>query len=214
MRGVTAEPESHQELLMMNRSIWITAGLATLLVSACSSQKEPASKAIEKIDNTMAMIHDPAVKYSPDALPGVEAQVTAIKQTYTKGDYAGVLTQAPAVNTAVSNLRTDAQTKQSAAESEQAKVKQQWRTLSAEVPKMVAGLHTQVDTLSNGHSLPKGVTKASFATVKDSVTSLDAMWTDANNTVSTGDYAGAVTKGQAVKDKATELMHTLGMKQS
>jgi hypothetical protein len=214
MRGATAEPESHQELLMMNRSIWITAGLATLLVSACSSQKDPASKAIEKIDNTMAMIHDSAAKYSPDALPGVEAQVAAIKQTYAKGDYAGVLTQAPAVNTAVSNLRTDAATKQSAADAEQAKVKQQWRTLSAEVPKMVASLHTQVDTLSSGHSFPKGVTKASFATVKDGVTSLDGMWTDANNTVSTGDYAGAVTKGQAVKDKATELMHTLGMKQS
>jgi hypothetical protein len=40
------------------------------------------------------------------------------------------------------------------------------------------------------------------------------MWSDASNTESTGDYAGAVTKGQAVKDKATELMHTLGMKQS
>jgi hypothetical protein len=62
--------------------------------------------------------------------------------------------------------------------------------------------------------LPKGVTKASFATVKDGVTSLDTMWSDANSTESTGDYAGAVTKGQAVKDKATELMHTLGMKQS
>jgi hypothetical protein len=68
--------------------------------------------------------------------------------------------------------------------------------------------------LSSGHGLPKGVTKASFATVKDGVTSLDAMWTDANNTVSSGDYAAAVTKGQAVKDKATELMHTLGMKPS
>ena len=40
------------------------------------------------------------------------------------------------------------------------------------------------------------------------------MWTDANNSVSTGDYAGAVAKGQAVKDKATELMHTLGVKPS
>lgn len=199
---------------MMNRSIWITAGLATLLVYACSSQKEPASQAIEKIDNTMSMIHDSAARYSADTLPGVESQVAALKQTYAKGDYAGVLTQAPAVNTAVANLRSDASTKQSAADADQAKVKQQWRTLSAEVPKMVAGLHTQVDTLSSGHSFPKGVTKASFATAKDSVTSLDAMWTDANNTVSTGDYAGAVTKGQAVKDKATELMHTLGMKQS
>ena len=199
---------------MMNRSIWITAGFATLLVSACSSQKEPAEQAINKIDNTMAMIHDSAAKYSPDSLPGVEAQVTAIKQTYAKGDYAGVLAQAPAVNTAVSTLRSDTGTKQSAAESELAKVKQQWRTLSAEVPKLVAGLHTQVDSLSGGKSLPKGVTKASFATAKDGVTSLDAMWTDATNTVSNGDYAGGVTKGQAVKDKATELMHTLGMKPS
>ena len=197
---------------MMNRSIWITAGLATLLVSACSSQKDPAQKALDKIDNTMAMIHDSAQKYSADSLPGVQAQVTAIHQTFAKGDYAGVLAQAPAVNTAVSNLRSDAGSKQAAAESEQAKVKQQWRTLSAEVPKMVAGLHTQVDSLT-GHALPRGVTKASFATAKEAVTSLDAAWTDANNTVSTGDYAGAVTKGQAVKDKATELMHTLGMKQ-
>src|SRR3954471_18232441 len=103
---------------MMNRSIWITAGFPPRLVSACSSQRDPAEKAIEKIDNTMAMIHDSAAKYSPDTLPGVEAQVATIKQTYAKGDYSGVLTQAPAVNTAVSNLRTDAQTKQSAAESE------------------------------------------------------------------------------------------------
>ena len=198
---------------MMNRSVWITAGIATLLVSACSSQKEPAEQAINKIDNTMAMIHDSAAKYTPDALPGVEAQVAAIKQTYAKGDYAGVLAQAPAVNTAVSTLRSDAGQKQAAADAEQAKVKQEWRTLSIEVPKMVAGLHAQVDSYK-GNALPKGVNKASFATVKDGVASLDGMWKDADDTMSGGDYAGAVTKGQAVKDKATELMHTLGMKQS
>src|ERR1700761_1762973 len=106
---------------MMNRSIWITAGFATLLVSACSSQRDPAEKAIEKIDNTMAMIHDSAEKYSPDTLPGVQAQVTAIHQTFAKGDYAGVLAQAPTVSTAVSTLRSDTSTKQAAAESEQAK---------------------------------------------------------------------------------------------
>jgi len=198
----------------MNRVIWVVAGLAAMLMSACSSQKEPAEQAIMKIDNTMSAIHDSAAKYSPDTLPGVEAQVAAIKETFAKGDYAGVLAQAPAVSTAVSSLRSDAGTKQAAAEAETAKVKQQWRTLTYEVPKLVSGLHTQVDALSSGHGLPKGVTKASFATVKEGVASLDAMWTDANNTVSTGDYAGAVTKGQAVKDKAAELMHTLGMKPS
>jgi len=142
-------------------------------------------------------------------LPGVEAQVAAIKETFTKGDYAAVLAQAPAVNTAVSNLRSDAGAKQSAADAEAAE--SEAAVAYADLRDSEAGRRAAHagDTLSSGHGLPKGVTKASFATAKDGVASLDAMWTDANNAVSTGDYAGAVTKGQAVKDKATELMHTL-----
>jgi hypothetical protein len=196
----------------MKRSHWVVAGLGSVLMFACSSQKGPAEQAITKIDNTMSAIHDSAAKYAPDDLQSVETQVTAIKRSLAKGDYAGVLAAAPAVNTAVANLRTQAREKEAAADAEVAKIKQEWRQLTYDVPKLVAGLHTQVDTLSSGHSLPKGVTKASVASAKDGVASLDSMWTDANNTVSTGDYAGAVTKGQAVKDKATELMKSLGMK--
>jgi hypothetical protein len=198
----------------MKRSHWVVAGLGSVLMFACSSQKGPAEQAITKIDNTMSAIHDSAAKYAPDDLQSVETQVTAIKRSLAKGDYAGVLAAAPAVNTAIANLRTQAREKEAAADAEVAKIKQEWRQLTYDVPKLVAGLHTQVDTLSSGHNLPKGVTKASVASAKDGVASLDSMWTDANNTVSTGDYAGAVTKGQAVKDKATELMKSLGMKTS
>lgn len=198
----------------MNRSYRLAVSLAAVLVFACSSQKDPAAQAIAKMDNTLAAIHDSAARYAPDTLRTVEGQVNGVKHSFSQGDYAAVLAAAPAVNAAISDLRKDAGAKQSAADAELAKVKQDWRTLSNEVPKMVAGLHTQVDTLSSGHGLPKGLTKTSFASAKDAVASLDSMWTDANSTVATGDYAGAVTKGQAVKSKATELMHTLGMKTS
>jgi hypothetical protein len=198
----------------MKRSNWLAAGAAAMLMLACSSQKDPAEQAIANIDSSLDAIHDTAVKYSPDTLKSVEAQVSTLKQSFAKGDYSGVLTAAPAVTTAVKALRQEAQTKSSEADAALAKVKQQWRTLTYEVPKLVADLHTQMDTFSKGRGLPRGVTKASFASAKDGVASLDAMWSDANNTVSTGDYAGAVTKGQAVKDKATELMHTLGIKPS
>jgi hypothetical protein len=184
-----------------------------LISAACSSQKEPAAQAIARMDNTLSAIHDAAARYAPDTLKAVEEQVAAIKQSFAKGDYAGVLAAAPGVNSSIVNLRQDAGAKQSAADAEVAKVKQQWRTLTYEVPKLVAGLHTQVDSLSSGH-LPRGVTKASFTSAKDGVASLDAMWTEANNTVASGDYAGAVTKGQAVKNRATELMHALGLKPS
>jgi hypothetical protein len=198
----------------MNRCNWLAAGLAVMLMSACSSQKEPAEQAIARMDNTMSGIHDSAAKYAPDTLQAVEAQVATIKQSFAKGDYAGVLAAAPGVNSSIANLRQDVSAKQSAVDAEAAKVKQQWRNLTYEVPKLVAGLHAQVDTLSSGHGLPRGVTKASFTSAKDGVASLDALWTEANSTVASGDYAGAVTKGQAVKDRATELMHALGMKPS
>jgi hypothetical protein len=200
--------------LLMKRSNWLAAGAAAMLMLACSSQKDPAEQAIAKIDSSLDAIHETAAKYSPDTLKSVEAQVSTLKQSFAKGDYSGVLAAAPAVTTAVKALRDDAQTKSSEADAALAKVKQQWRTLTYEVPKLVADLHTQMDTFAKGRGLPKGVTKASFASAKDGVASLDAMWSDANNPVSTGDYAGAVTKGQAVKDKATELMHTLGIKPS
>ncbi len=198
----------------MNRSLWPAASLAAILMFACSSQKEPAAQAIAKMDNTLGAIHDSAAKYAPEGLRTVEEQVNGVKTRFSQGDYAGVLAATPAVNAAIADLRKDAGAKQSAADAELAKVKQDWRKLTYEVPKLVAGLHAQVDTLSSGRGLPKGLTKASFASAKDGVAALDTQWTDANNTVATGDYAGAVTKGQEVKDKATELMHTLGMKPS
>jgi hypothetical protein len=196
----------------MNRSVWLLGGLLTTLMLGCSSQKDPAEQVISRMDNTLAGIHDPAAKYLPDQLQAVEGQVATVKQSFAKGDYVAVLAAAPAVNTAIANLRRDANAKQAEADAALAQVKQQWRTLSGEVPKLVENLHTQVDTLSKAKSLPKGVSKAAFATAKDGVASLDGMWTDANTQVATGDYAGAVAKGQTVKDKATELMQSLGMK--
>jgi hypothetical protein len=196
----------------MKRLNWLAAGVAAMLMLACSSQKDPAEQAIAKIDNAMDAVHDTAAKFSPDTLQSVQAKVTSIKQSYSKGDYAAVLAAAPEVTAAIADLRKDAFAKSAEADAAEAKVKQEWRNLTYEVPKLVEGLHTQVNNYANSKTLPKGVTKSAFASVKDGVASLDAMWTDANNTVSSGDYAAAVTKGQAVKDKATELMHTLGMK--
>jgi len=138
----------------MKRSNWLAASAAAMLMLACSSQKAPAEQAIAKIDTSLEAIHDTAAKYSPDTLKSVESQVSALKQSLAKGDYSGVLTAAPAVTTAIKALREDAQTKSSEADAALAKVKQQWRTLTYEVPKLVADLHTQVDTLSSGRGLP------------------------------------------------------------
>ena len=58
----------------MNRSQRLAAGLAVLLVTllACSSQKEPAQQAVAKLDDSLASVHDGAVKYAPDALQSAQ----------------------------------------------------------------------------------------------------------------------------------------------
>src|SRR5215470_257487 len=69
----------HQELLM-NRLKWLAAGVAAMLMLACSSQRDPAQEAIAKIDSSLDAIHDSATKYSPDMLQSVQSQVGALKQ--------------------------------------------------------------------------------------------------------------------------------------
>ena len=186
-----------------------------MLIVACSSQKAPAEHAVADIDTALSAIHDSAAIYSPDTLHTVEVQVAALKENLANGNYKEVLAAAPAANTAVASLAEDTKAKQAAADTALAQTKQQWRTLSAEVPKLIAGIHSQVDTLSKMRKMPKGVTKASLESAKTKAASLDSMWVEATNAVAKEDnYADAVAKGQAVKDSAMELMQTLGMKPS
>ena len=100
----------------MKRLNWLAASVAAMLMFACSSQKDPAEQAIAKIDGALDAIHDTAAKYSPDTLQAVQGQVATIKQSFAKGDYAAVLSAAPTVNTAIANLKQDANAKSAEAD--------------------------------------------------------------------------------------------------
>ena len=43
---------------------------------------------------------------------------------------------------------------------------------------------------------------------------MKSAWSDASNAATSGDYATAASKGQAVKDQAADLMQSLGMSSS
>jgi hypothetical protein len=198
----------------MTKSKWLAASVTALIVFGCTSQKEPAERAVANIDAALGTAHDSAAKYAPDGLQSVEAQVATLKDNLSKGDYKKVLADAPAATTAVTNLQQTAIAKQEEADTKLAQTKQQWRTLSVDVPKRVAAIQSRVDELSKSRRLPKGVSKASFESAKASLDSLNSAWTDATSAVANEDYAGGVAKGQAVKDKATEIMHELDMTSS
>ncbi len=195
----------------MFKSKWFAASMAALIVFGCASQKEPAEQAVANIEATLGNVHDSAAKYAPDALRSAEAEVATLKNNLAQGDYKKVLADAPAVSTTLANLQQAAVSNQEAADTKVAQTKQQWRALSISVPKMIAAIQARVDELSKSRRLPKGVTKASSAAAKASLESLNSTWAEATGAVTNEDYAGGVAKGQAAKDRATEVMRELGM---
>jgi hypothetical protein len=134
-----------------------------------------------------------------------------MKGNFQKGDYAAVLAGAPALTAAISSLKDAAAAKKAEAEQALAKAKDDWGPASAAIPKMVEDLAKRVETLSKGGKLPKGVTKDAVAAAKTGLDSLKSTWADATNASTSGDFTTAMAKAQAVKDKATELMKSVGM---
>ncbi len=196
---------------MKKQSVWLLATLAAVLVVGCANQKAPAEQAVAGAETALAAVRDDAQKYVPDQLQAVDAQLAALKDSLTKGDYKSVLTGAPTLNSAISSLKDAAEAKKADAEAALAKAKDAWGPLSAEVPKMVDAIQSRVTALSKSHHLPKGVTRDGLASAKSGVDSLKSMWSDASNASASGDFTTAVGKAQAVKDKAAEIMKSLGM---
>jgi hypothetical protein len=199
---------------MKKPSLWVLVTLAAVLVAACQNQRVPAEQAVAAAESSLTNIRDAATHYAPDQLQAVDAQLTSVKDSLSKGDYKGVLAAMPSLNTAINNLRDTATAKQQEADAANDKAKDAWGPLSTDVPKMVDALQSRVDILSKSHHLPKGVTKDSLAAAKSAVDSMKSAWGDASNAATSGNYASAVSKGQAVRDQASQVMQSLGMTSS
>ena len=199
---------------MKKPSLWVLAALAAVLIAGCANQKVPAEQAVAAADSALTNIRDMATHYAPDQLQAVDAQLNSAKDSLNKGDYKAVLAAMPGINSAISNLKDTAAAKQQEVQAANDKAKDAWGPMSSDVPKMVDAIQSRVDILSKSHHLPKGVTKDSLAAAKSGVDSMKAAWGDASNAATSGDYNTAVSKAQAVRDQASQIMQSLGMKSS
>jgi hypothetical protein len=196
---------------MKKLSLWLLAAFVAALVMSCANQKAPAEQAIAGAETSLAAVRDAAQKYAPDQLQAVEDQLKGLKDSLAKGDYRGVLTGAPTVNSAITSLKEAAETKRAEAEAALARAKDAWGPVSADVPKMVEALAKRVETLSKSHRLPKGVTKEGLASAKSGLDALKSQWGEATSAAASGDYTTAMNKAEALRTKAAEMMKSLGM---
>jgi hypothetical protein len=87
-----------------------------------------------------------------------------------------------------------------------------WQDLSGGLPGIVDVISKRVEILSKSKKLPAGLDKDKFESVKTALATVTQTWTDASNAFKDGNLPDAVDRAKAVKEKAVDIMNTLGMK--
>ncbi|HET7809420.1 MAG TPA: hypothetical protein VFL16_02490 [Steroidobacteraceae bacterium] len=182
---------------------------AAVLMAACTSQKEPAEKAVAKIDASLEEIRKDAQVYAADQLLATETSVDRLKANLAKQDYGAVVMGAPSVSAEVSALKETITEAKADAEATVAAAQAEWTDLSAKVPTLVEKLQARVDQLAKTRKYPKGMDKAAFDAARNGFEELKTEWTEASNEFASGEAASAVRKARSAKAKAEELVNQL-----
>jgi len=175
-----------------------------LFAAACGSEKKPAEEAIKAAEAAINSAKGEAVKYIPDQVKGLEDGLKAAKEAFEKKDYKGALS-------AVKDLPGKAKELGAAAAAKKTELTKAWEEMSGGLPKMVEAIKSRVDVLSKSKKLPASIDKAKFDGVKAGLPEVTQIWEDAQKAFSGGNLADAVSKAKALKEKAVEMMTTLGM---
>jgi len=187
---------------------------ATVLVTGCAKQREPAHDALEKIEKSLDDVKADAAKYAPDGLKGVESQLANLKKSFDDKQYENVLAGTPQLQKAVDSLKSAVEASKAQAKAAMAAARTEWEGLNAEVPKMVDTIQKRVDKLSSSKRLPWGINKDEFEGAKSAFENMKTTWAEASSEAKKGDAIEAANKGKSAKGMGQELMDQLKIKQS
>jgi len=175
-----------------------------LFVAACASGKKPAEEAIKAAEVAINDAKGEAMKYIPDQVKGLEDGLKAAQDAFAKKDYKAALSAAKDLPGKAKDLAGAAATKKE-------ELTKAWKEMSGGLPKMVEAIKGRVDILSQSKKLPANLDKAKLDGVKAGLPEVTQMWDDAQKAFSDGNLADALSKAKTIKDKAVEMMTTLGM---
>jgi len=181
-----------------------------LFAAACASNSKPAEEAIKAAEAAINAVKGEAMKYVPDQVKALEGELQAAKDAFAKKDYKAALSAAKDLPGKAKDLAAKAK-EVAAAAAQKEELTKTWNEMSGGLPKMVEAIKSRVDILSKSKKLPANLDKAKFEEVKAGLPGVTQMWEDAQKAFSSGNLADAVSKAKTIKDKAVEMMTTLGM---
>lgn len=175
-----------------------------LLVVACGQEKKAAEAAVKTAEDAVNAAGPDVAKYAADQWKSVTDSLAAAKDSLAKGDYKAALAGA----SEITQKLKDAAAAASAKKDELTKA---WNDMSTGLPKMVDAIKSRVDILSASKKLPKELDKAKLEDAKSGLAAATQAWNEASDAFKSGNIADAVAKANSVKDRATQIMQSLGM---
>ena len=192
---------------MMSKKYWVPILLVVfgLFVVACgSANKDAATAAIKVAEESWNAAKGEVVKYIPDQAKGVEDAIKGAKENFDKGNFDAALETAKAIPEKVKVLTTAVAVKKT-------ELANSWEEMSGGMPKMLEAIKSRLDILSQSKKLPANLDKSKLEGAKGGYEAAAKMWDEAKAAYSGGNLADAMAKAKTVKEKAVEVMTTLGM---
>jgi hypothetical protein len=179
--------------------------LVSALLSGCGAgNKGPAETALKAVEEAVTAAKADASKYLPEQLGSLDAQVAALRDKFSRGDYKAVLTDAP-------TLTAKAQELASAAAAKKVELTKSWDGLRSGMPRVVEAIRNRVDILSQIKKLPAGMPSETLAQAKAGLNQITEQWNAATEASKGGNLADAVAQASSVKVKAAEVLTLLKM---
>ena len=179
--------------------------LFALSLGACGDKaKGPAEAALKAAEEALNGVKAEAMKYVPDQVASTEVALKAAKEMFQKGDYVGATSAAGAVTAKAKDLASAAMAKKD-------ELTKGWEAQAKLLPNMIDAIKSRVDILSKSKKLPATLDQAKFDGAKSGLAEITKTWEEASGAFKAGALADAAAKAKSVKEKAVEIMNTLGM---
>jgi hypothetical protein len=179
--------------------------LMAIMLAACAGQKEPAEKLIGDIQATVTAASPEAAKYIPDQLSSVQTQLSALKASFDRHDYAAVVNGAPAVLSAAESLATDAAAKKDEALKA---LNDRWTALAGSVPRYLSAIQNRIEYLAKKAN-KKAAAGIDLDGAKSALSDAMSLWSKAQAAFATGNLDEAVKTAQDVNSKVEPLASSL-----
>jgi uncharacterized phage infection (PIP) family protein YhgE len=174
----------------------------SLFLAACTSSKEPATKAIKAAEDALTASRSEAEKYVPDQVKGVEDAIKAAKASFEKGNFDEALNTAKAIPEKVKEMNAAVAVRKE-------NLARNWAEISGGVPEMLDAIKSRLDELKAGKRLPKSMDKTKLERAEMHYEVAAMMWDEAKKVFSGGNPADVIPLATAAKEDAVKAMEIL-----